>query len=321
MNSWLYPVFAFFLVAVSMIYFRVAQKYKIVDLPNHRTMHQGATIRGGGITILLAVLLFSAIFASPGYFFILGMTLLGLTGFVDDLIDLPGVLRLVIQVLCVVFLLAELNLLEHNFILLFIIIVLATGALNAFNFMDGINGLTGGYGLITVISMLFVNNYIHHFIENDFLLIVILSFVIFNYYNFRNKAVCFAGDVGSLTVAYIIVYLLIKLIVETQEVVYLLFLTLYGLDTIFTIIERIRKRENIFKAHRSHLFQVAVSKTGMSHLRMSGMYMSVQVIINCLVIWMLQLSGNSQIVSALLLLFMLSVIYVVIKRKMTQKSL
>ncbi len=320
MNSWFYLIYAVLLVAAFLIYFRLANRYSIVDLPNHRTMHEVATIRGGGIVILLAVILFSIFFESPGYYFISGMVILGIVGFLDDLVDLPGKVRFPIQVLSIVLILYELNLLELHFILLFVVIVLAVGTLNAFNFMDGINGITGGYGLVTIISLLFVNNYIHNFIENDFLLFFILSLVVFNFYNFRNKAVCFAGDVGSLTVAYIIVYLIIKLVNETHQLVYLLFLTLYGIDTIFTIIQRILNKENIFEAHRLHLFQVAVHKTGMPQLRMSGIYMVVQAIINILVIWLILVNIKFQIIYSVVLLLTLSIFYVVVKRKMTQKS-
>ena len=87
MNSWLYLVYAVILAATFRIYFRVAHRYKIIDLPNHRTMHYGATIRGGGVVILLAVVLFSIFSESPGYHFIAGVTVLGFTGFLDDLID------------------------------------------------------------------------------------------------------------------------------------------------------------------------------------------------------------------------------------------
>lgn len=316
MNSWLYPVFAILLFAASLIYFKVARRYKIVDHPNHRTMHEGATIRGGGIVILFAVALFSLFFTDPGYYFIAGMTILGITGFLDDLVNLPGKVRFPLQVLSIVLILVELNLTSLSIFWLFLIVVLATGTLNAFNFMDGINGMTGGYGLVTVISLIYVNNYVSSFITNDFLLFFLLSLLIFDFYNFRKKAVCFAGDVGSLTVAYIIVYLIIKLAFETQQFVFVLFLTLYGIDTIFTIIQRILKRENIFEAHRLHFFQVVVSKTGMPHLRMSLIYMVIQAIINLLVILIMQMHLRQQVIYSGIMLLVLSIFYIIVKKKM-----
>jgi len=303
------------------MYFRIAKFYQIVDLPNHRTMHDGSTIRGGGIVIFIAIAIFSLFIQPPGYYFFSGIILIGLTGFLDDLIDLSGRIRIPLQALSVFLILADLNLFDLNFALLIMVIILATGTLNAFNFMDGINGMTGGYGLVTLGSLQFVNIYVYSFASNDFLYLAILALLVFNFFNFRNKAVCFAGDVGSLTIAFIIVYLIIKLISETHELSYILFLTLYGIDTIFTIIQRIFLKQNIFEAHRLHLFQVLVSNTGISHLRMSGIYMTLQVIINFIVILVIPMAFNQQIVYLGIMLMVLSLVYVLLKRKMMSEAL
>ena len=321
MDSRLYLVFAILLFVASLMYFKVARIYKIVDHPNHRTMHESATIRGGGIVILLSVILFSLSIADPGYYFIAGMTILGITGFLDDLVDLSGKVRFPLQVLSVILILLELDLTGLNIFWLFLIVILATGAINAFNFMDGINGMTGGYGLVTVVSLIYVNNFVTHFTSNEFLYFFLLSLMVFVFYNFRKRAVCFAGDVGSLTVAFIIIYLIIKLVIETQQFVFILFLTLYGIDTIFTIIQRILNKENIFEAHRSHLFQVIVSKTGMPHLRMSGVYMVIQAIINLLVILIMQMNFTLQLIYSGIMLLTLSVFYFIIKNKMIKKAI
>jgi len=321
MNSELYLLFFVLLIAGFFLYFKIARSQNIVDLPNHRTMHEGATIRGGGIVVLVAMILFSFFINVPGYFFITGLTILGVTGFLDDLYDLSGKVRFPLQMISVVFLLAELDLLGLNWLLLVVIIILATGILNAFNFMDGINGMTGGYSIVIILSLLFVNNWEYNFISNEFLFIFLLALIVFNIFNFRTKAVCFAGDVGSLSMAFVIVYLLMKLIVETHQLVFLLFLTLYGIDTIFTIVQRMYRRENIFEAHRLHLFQVSISKTGMPHLRMSTLYMGLQAIINLLIILIAKLPTNQQVIASAVLLIFLSIVYVVVKRKMLLKTI
>ncbi len=321
MNSWYYFFYAFLIAAAFLIYFKIARKYNIVDLPNHRTMHEGATIRGGGLVIFIAVALASFLFDYPGYYFVAGLIILGITGFLDDLLDLPGKVRFPLQVMSIVLILAELNLFELNFIWLLIVIILATGTLNAYNFMDGINGITGGYSLVAIISLIIVNNYYYNFIADDFLIFFLLVLVIFSFFNFRKKAVCFAGDAGSLTIAFIIVYLVLKLISETQQVGFILFLTLYGIDTIYTIVQRILKKENIFEAHRMHLFQVAVSKTGMSHLRMSGIYMLIQLMINFVVILVIQMDFRHQMIYFGVMLLLLSIFYMVVKRKLINSTL
>lgn len=320
MHSGLYIVFTFLLFAAYLMYFKVARRFSIVDLPNHRTMHKGATIRGGGVVILIAIILYTLYIPIPGLYFTVGITILGGTGFLDDLIDLSGKVRFPVQVLSIILILADLHLFGLGIFWVLIIIVLATGTLNAYNFMDGINGMTGGYSLVTVISLIYINSYVYQFIANDFLFFFLLALVVFSFFNFRTKAVCFAGDVGSLTIAYIIVYLIIKLVSESHQFVFILFLTLYGIDTIFTIVQRIFKKENIFEAHRLHLFQVAVSKTGMPQLSMSLIFMAVQTAINLVIVWLIQLSLQQQLIYSALLLFGLSVIYSVIKKYMMKEA-
>jgi UDP-GlcNAc:undecaprenyl-phosphate/decaprenyl-phosphate GlcNAc-1-phosphate transferase len=160
------------------------------------------------------------------------------------------------------------------------IAIISTGVLNAYNFMDGINGMTGGYSLVAILTLFYINANLYQFTTNEFLAYFGLTILIFNFFNFRKKAACFAGDVGSFTIAYLMVFLILKLIVVSGQPAFILLLTLYAIDTIYTIIERLWQKQNIFKAHRMHLFQVAISRTGMPHLRMTGMYMVGQLLIN-----------------------------------------
>lgn len=320
MNNWQYILYTFLLFAISLLYFRLARKYNIVDLPNHRTMHEGATIRGGGIVILLGVSIFSFFINDVGIYFSAGLIILGITGFTDDLIDLPSHVRFPIQVISVLLILADLDMFGSNILLLILITVIATGVLNAYNFMDGINGITGGYSLVILLSLVYVNNDIQPFVSNEFLLFIILVLLVFSYFNFRTRAVCFAGDVGSLTIAFIIVYLILRLINESQQFIYVLFLTLYGIDTVFTIVQRLMIRENIFDAHRLHLFQVVVSKTRMSHLFMSIMYMVGQAIVNFIVIMLVPMTAAQQLVYSGIMLVLLSILYIGIKSKYNGES-
>ena len=278
-------------------------------------MHEGATIRGGGIILLLGVGLYSLFTSEVSIYFSLGLFLLGSIGFVDDLISLPSSVRFPIQLISILLILADLEMYGCSILSIILIVIVATGILNAYNFMDGINGITGGYSLVVLISLLFVNNQIHQFVNNEFLIIVILATLVFSFFNFRAKAICFAGDVGSLSIAFMIVYLILRLINTTGEFIYILFLTFYGIDTVFTIIQRLNRRENIFEAHRLHLFQVIVSKTGMSHLFMSFIYMVGQAIVNFIVILLIPLTQSQKLLYAGVLLSVLAVVYILVKRK------
>lgn len=320
MSSLIYLAFIAVLVVASLVYFRLARLYKIVDLPNHRTMHEGATIRGGGVVVLFGMIFYSLFIYNPGYYFIAGLTLLGITGFLDDLIDLTGRVRFTIQAISIVLILLQLGLIDIPVIWLLVLVVIATGVLNAFNFMDGINGMTAGYSLVFISTLIYVNYFVQSFIEVEFLYGYFLALLVFSFFNFRNKAVCFAGDVGSLTIAFINVYLLMKLMDTTQNFTFIFLFALYGIDTVFTIIQRLFRKENIFEAHRLHLFQVVVSNTGISHLTMTGIYMLVQIMVNVVILLILSYPIIAQGSIMLGVFFLLSVSYIWMKYKILAKN-
>ena len=181
--------------------------------------------------------------------------------------------------------------------------------------MDGINGITGGYSTVIVVSLWFINNYHVKFIENDFLIFTISGLMVFNYFNFRTKARCFAGDVGSISIAVIILFLLLKLILQEQTLIYILFLSVYGVDSILTIIHRLFLKENIFKAHRLHLFQVIVHNLKVPHLLMALIYMCIQGIICAIIIFNLRYSLSTQLITGMSIIILLVTIYIIMKRK------
>ncbi len=321
MDNLLFPVATVLITAGFFLYFQIARKFRIVDLPNHRTMHKGATIRGGGIVILVAMLCYMVFIDNPGTYVVIGLAIIGAVGFADDLLDLPGRVRLPLQFLSVALIILSLQLnLDISFIWLIAIVIVTTGVLNAYNFMDGINGMTGGYSLVAILTLLYINTSLYQFTANEFLAFFGLTILIFNFFNFRKKAACFAGDVGSFTIAYIIVYLLLKLILVSGQPAYIFLLTLYGIDAIFTIIERLIQRQNIFQAHRMHLFQVAISRTGMPHLRMSGMYMIGQSFINIFVLIIIKKPWAVQWPIIVAMLIFLSVIYIGLKQKLKRAN-
>ncbi len=317
MDNLLFPLAAVLITAGFFVYFQIARKFRIVDLPNHRTMHKGATIRGGGIVVLVAMLSYMVFIDNPGTYIIIGLAIIGAVGFADDLLDLPGRVRLPLQFLSVALIILALELNQDiSMLWLIAIIIIATGVLNAYNFMDGINGITGGYSLVAILTLFYININLYQFTTNEFLAFFGLIVLIFNFFNFRKKAACFAGDVGSFTIAYLIVFLILKLIVVSGQPAFLLLLTLYGIDTIFTIIERLWQKQNIFKAHRMHLFQVAISRTGMPHLRMSGMYMVGQFLINIFIVIIIKNPWAIQWPIIVAMLIFLSVIYIGLKQKL-----
>lgn len=142
--------------------------------------------------------------------------------------------------------------------------------------MDGINGITGGYSLVVMGSFWYINNFLYLFIDNNLIYIISLSLFVFNFFNFRKKARCFAGDVGSVSIAFIILFLLGKLIVQTGDITYIIILLVYGVDSILTIAHRLMLKENIFKAHRKHMYQIMSNELHIPQIYVSLIYMAVQ---------------------------------------------
>ena len=315
MSSIYFFFFAIVLLGGELLYFRIARSYKILDHPNVRSLHERPTIRGGGIIFYLAAVLFYAITLRPGLLFIVSLTLVSVVGLIDDVRSLSSGTRFLAQSVAFAMILVELELPEVGTLMIIVIFIVSVAAVNTFNFMDGINGMTGGYGLVALGSLLYINSYNIQFIENDFLLAVLAALLIFCYFNFRKKAVCFAGDVGSLSIGFIILYLVIKLVTTTGNYNFVVLLSVYGVDSVLTIIHRLIRREDIFKPHKLHLYQVLVSQFKISHLRMSGMYVIIQLLINVLVIACLRLSLGQQYLMSLGVLMVLALLYVYLKRR------
>lgn len=311
-----FALFTFIILFIEILYLRIAKYYHITDHPNERSSHHSITIRGGGIifpiTILL-VILFSG-FKYP--YFSIGLFLISFISFWDDLHNISNKIRIVIHLAAVSLVFLELGFYDYSFWIVIGGYVVVIGIINAYNFMDGINGMTGLYSLTTVMTLLVLNRSMN-FIENQFLVYTSVSLLVFLYFNYRKKAKCFAGDVGSVSMAFIILFALILLINQTHQPLYLLFLALYGIDTVFTIIFRLINNENIFKAHRSHVYQLLSNERGFSHLKVSFFYALIQSVINCLVIYCVNrnLSEWFNIVFAFIILLSLGIVYLLIKKK------
>ncbi|MCT2564642.1 MraY family glycosyltransferase [Chryseobacterium herbae] len=278
------------LLFISMLaYFRIADKYNIIDKPNHRSAHTQITLRGGGIIFPVAFIifcLFNLNEAIQNYWaFGLGLLAICTISFVDDVRTLSNKIRLSVHLVSVVLLLyftgAFALMPFWTWPILFVIII---GTLNAYNFMDGINGMTGLYSLIALGSLAYINKEIISFTDENFIVYPILACVVFLFFNFRKKAKCFAGDVGSMGIGFWVIGLITLLIMRTSEYKYILLLSIYGIEVVLTITERLLLKENIFEAHRRHLYQLFANEKKVSHLVVSSVYAICQLLINIFLI-------------------------------------
>ena len=282
------------LFVLELIYFKIADRFNIIDKPNHRSSHTEITLRGGGIIFPIAFLLYFAssilyrkdTFLPKEYWaFGLGLLILSVISFLDDILDLSTKLRLFFHFISVSLLIYFLGILFILPIwLLPIVFIFIIGVLNAYNFMDGINGITGVYSLVMLITFYYINQYGVAFTDAHFIIYPILASLVFLFFNFRKRAKCFAGDVGSMSIAFWVLALLGLLMVKTEDFTYLLFIAVYGIEVISTILQRIKLKENIFEAHRHHLYQLLVNQMKWSHLLVATLYGGVQLLINACVI-------------------------------------
>lgn len=281
----MYILFTLILLVGMLFYFRVAHHFNIVDKPNERSSHKETTIRGGGVVYLIAALIV-LVTNSQYYLPIVSMLIIGTVSFIDDRITLSNKIRIIFHLTSLTIVFYALNIFGlYTWPLVFILYIFVVGVINAYNFMDGINGMTGVHSLVVLLGLQYVNLKVVNYVDPGMIWMPILASGVFLYFNFRTKARCFAGDVGSITIALWISYLLLKLISQTNDLTYLFFLALYGVDSILTILHRLFLRQNIFKAHRMHFYQVLANETGVPHLLVSCMYGFIQASIIFIIIF------------------------------------
>jgi UDP-GlcNAc:undecaprenyl-phosphate GlcNAc-1-phosphate transferase len=281
----LYLLYLPVLTFILLFYFRLAIQFKIIDKPNQRSSHSRITIRGGGIIFPIALLLQALVSGFEYPVFTSGLLLISLVSFYDDLRPLSNKIRLLVHLIAVSLLFEQAGLLTYPVWIIIPVYILVIGTINAYNFMDGINGMTGAYSLITIVYLYFINETHISFILNEWLITSALALLVFNFFNFRTLAKCFAGDVGSVSMAFIIIFFLSLLILKSGDLKYIGLLLLYGLDTVSTIVFRLIRKENIFQAHRNHFYQYLANVKGWPHLGVTALYLLVQLIFNSLIVF------------------------------------
>ena len=277
-----YIIIFILLLIAELLYFRIADKCNIIDKPNERSSHSTIVLRGGGIIFLIGVWIWSAFFGFQYPWFLVGLTLVAGISFVDDVHSLPDSVRLVAQFAAAAMAFYQLGILHWSmWWIILLALVVYVGATNVINFMDGINGITAGYSLVVLIPLALVN-LTGVFVAQSLIVSTILASLVFCVFNFRpkGKAKCFAGDVGSIGIAFIMLFLLGHLIIRTGDITWLIFLLVYGVDGCLTIAHRIMLHENLGEAHRKHAYQIMANELKIGHVKVALLYMVIQLIIS-----------------------------------------
>ena len=309
-------IFALLFVC-ELFYFRIADRCNIIDKPNERSSHTSVVLRGGGIIFLIGAWVWSAFFGFQYPWFLAAVTLAAGISFVDDIRSLPDSVRLVVQFTAMGLMFKQLDILHIDmWWVVLLALIVCVGASNIINFMDGINGITAGYSLAVLVPLVIMNQRLG-FMEESFLMVTILSVVVFSFFNFRErgKAKCFAGDVGSVGIAFILLFAIGKLVMETGDVTWLLFLLVYGADGCFTICHRILLHENLGEAHRKHAYQLMANELKMSHVKVSLIYMALQLVVSLGMIFLVPDTPWAHWAYLGVTLVILAVAYVLFKKK------
>lgn len=283
METWLtYSIIIVLLIVAELVYFKIADKCNIIDKPNERSSHTKVVLRGGGIIYVLGVWLYAAFFGLELWPFLLGITLVAGISFVDDIHSLPDSVRLVVQFIAMGLMFYSWGIINwESWWIIILGLILCVGITNAYNFMDGINGNNGGYTFALLVPLAWLNHKMQ-FVDQSLIIVAFLANLVFCFFNYRpkGKAKCFAGDVGSVGAAFIVLFILGKLILTTGDFTYIVFLAVYGVDSVLTIIHRILLHENLGEAHRKHAYQLMANELKMEHTVVSTIYTVLQLVIS-----------------------------------------
>lgn len=274
-------VCALLLAVAEALYIGIALRRRIIDRPGCRASHRHAAVSGGGLVFVLAVWLASLVYGFDSYLFLAGFTAVATVSFVDDIRPLRVSVRLVVQILATGLALWQLERAGCALPLwsLPLVAVMMTGLLNVYNFMDGINGMTALYSVSVIVPLMCVNAYTE-FVDPSVLYLLLTAVAVFGYFNVRRRALCFAGDVGAVSMAFVLAYAVLSLILQTGQWWYAGFMAVYGVDGVLTIIHRVMLRENPAQAHRRHVYQLLANEGGAGHVTVSAAYASAQLVIS-----------------------------------------
>ena len=293
------------LLVLELCYFKIADRFNIIDKPNERSSHSTIVLRGGGVIFAISMIIWFIWQVVNGEWltvqdylpFMVGLILIAGVSFWDDVQSLPDSVRLVAQFAAMALMFWSMFGIQDSWFtvqewywkvaIIIAALIVCVGATNIINFMDGINGITAGYALAMLVPLLILDvrgqtEDVAGFIEPSYLVVAIIGVLVFCIFNFRpkGKAKCFAGDVGSIGIAFILLFATGRLIIQTGDLTYLVLFLIYAVDGVLTICHRIMLHENLGEAHRKHAYQLMANELKMSHVVVSCIYMVLQLAIS-----------------------------------------
>jgi UDP-N-acetylmuramyl pentapeptide phosphotransferase/UDP-N-acetylglucosamine-1-phosphate transferase len=326
-----YIIIAVLLVVAELVYFKIADKCNIIDKPNERSSHSTIVLRGGGIIFSLSMIAWAVLMVVQGqnimpYLpFMAGLILIAGVSFIDDVHSLPDSVRLVAQFVAMALMFWSMGIMNWDmWWIVPIALIVCVGATNIINFMDGINGITAGYALAMLVPLALLDSgfkiqdsSVSGFIEPSYLIVAILGVLVFSIFNFRpkGKAKCFAGDVGSIGIAFIILFAAGRLIIQTGDLTYFILILIYGVDGVLTICHRIMLHENLGEAHRKHAYQLMCNELKIGHVKISLLYMVLQLAVSLGFIYLIPNTPAAHWIYFISMCVVFAIAYVLFKMK------
>ena len=252
-------------LVISLVIVRLmAQKSYLLDIPSDRSSHTQPTPRGGGLGFVLAFAITSTILSPKEIGLWLVLTPVVIVGILDDLYSLPASIRYLVQLISALTAVVWFGSFTDNFALTVVTVVAITALINFYNFLDGLDGLLAG---VCVVQLSFLAFYLSQ--PQWWLLVAALGgFLWWNW----SPAKIFMGDVGS---TFLGASVAVSLLSNSNNYIqtWSAFAVILPLvtDTVYTIIGRLLRKENIFQAHRSHLYQ-RLQQAGWTHQQVAMVY-------------------------------------------------
>ena len=314
------------------LYFPFAEKKGMLAGVNHRSSHTKPVITGAGFIFYISYVFYiiSFVFSTwdaPWPLFI-GISILAIVSFIDDLKDLWFFIRLVVQILAVILMLYQIYIefsmepFAMNASLLIILaivgLIFSVGFVNLYNFMDGLNGMMVGITISALAIFALIDFFVVDFVDDLLLVYTAIPTLIFAFFNARRQAICFAGDVGAIVIGFVMVYMLVSLLMQTANVVYIFIFASIYLEAGMTVMQRLLAGQNIFKPHRIHLFQLLCNEHKHHHVKISAFYALNQLVFGAIIVTMnyYELNDLVQNLTVIGLFTVETILYFVYKRKL-----
>jgi UDP-N-acetylmuramyl pentapeptide phosphotransferase/UDP-N-acetylglucosamine-1-phosphate transferase len=280
---------------------KLVRRWQLIDVPNHRSSHETPVPRGGGLAVAVATVVgvaAAAVWSQAVVGLVVGAVVLGATGLADDWRGLPAMPRLVVQVLtplAIAVVVVDRDGWQLVVGVALVVIVIA-GYVNAFNFMDGINGISGTQAAIAGGFLAAAAN---HIAVEPLALAgwavcgASLGFLPFNAVHAR----VFLGDVGSYFLGFWLAGLALLVVdAGVPAVVVVGPFLLYLFDTATVLVWRARRGESLMEAHREHAYQRLV-QLGWSHVAVSSLCAVVSAVCAVIMYSVIDASPRMQLVA------------------------